>query len=79
MLSVSDDGVGISGDSNYRDGVGFRLMRYRASLIGGVLQIRNGDGQGTLVTCTLSKWRRMRPRSDASGAAENKTHSGNPA
>ena len=57
VLSVSDDGVGISADPNNRNGVGLRLMRYRASLIGGALQIRPGEKQGTLVTCTLSQWR----------------------
>jgi PAS domain S-box-containing protein len=60
ILSVSDDGVGISADSNNGNGVGLRLMRYRASLIGAVLQIRPGEERGTLVSCTLSEWR---PRS----------------
>jgi signal transduction histidine kinase len=39
-------------------GVGIRLMRHRASLIGGILNIAPAGGTGTLVTCTLPDWRR---------------------
>jgi PAS domain S-box-containing protein len=79
VLSVSDDGVGISTDVYSRPGVGLRLMRYRAGLIGGVLQIRPCEKQGTLVTCTLSEWRPMRGRTDAGGVPDNKNRTGIPA
>jgi two-component system, LuxR family, sensor kinase FixL len=78
MVTVSDDGVGISTDPAHCAGVGLRLMRYRAGLIGGVLQIRPGEKQGTQVTCTLSEWRPMRNRPDA-GTPENKNRNGIPA
>jgi PAS domain S-box-containing protein len=79
ILTVSDDGVGIAADANRRDGVGLRLMRYRAGLIGGVLQIRPGQDQGTQVTCTLSEWRPRRARSDVGGGPDNNKHTGIPA
>lgn len=72
ILSVSDDGVGIAADANNRNGVGLRLMRYRASIIGGVLQIRSGAERGSTVTCTLSEWRPMRARADADAEPESK-------
>src|SRR5215470_17725911 len=57
IMTVADDGVGIPAELNRRAGVGLRLMGYRASLIGGVLQVRPHETKGTLVTCTLSDWR----------------------
>ena len=39
------------------DGVGLRLMRYRASLIGGAMNVAPGKDKGTVVTCTLTGWR----------------------
>jgi signal transduction histidine kinase len=72
VLSVSDDGAGISADSNNRKGVGLRLMRYRASMIGGVLQIRPGEEQGTLVTCTL-RFKDATPRAANQVATSNST------
>ncbi len=57
VLSVCDDGVGFSAKTQSRVGVGLRLMRYRAGLIGGVLQIQAGNTQGTRITCTLPAWR----------------------
>jgi two-component system, LuxR family, sensor kinase FixL len=52
ILSIRDNGVGLAPESNQTDGVGLRLMRYRASLIGGVVQIGSSE-KGTVVTCTL--------------------------
>ena len=58
VLTICDDGVGMPAEVNGRNGVGLRLMRYRASLIGGVLQIGPAEEKGTLITCTLPDWRR---------------------
>ena len=52
-LIVADDGVGIS-DSQSGAGMGLRLMRYRATMIGAALDIRRGDAGGTVVECSLS-------------------------
>jgi two-component system, LuxR family, sensor kinase FixL len=79
ILSVCDDGVGFSADANRPNGVGLRLMRYRASLIGGVLRIQPGKEQGTLVTCTLSEWRPKRATANTCFEPDSKDHTGIPA
>ena len=53
-LRVIDNGVGIKQGASTRDGVGLRIMRYRALSIGAVLSIDPGSNGGTEVTCT---WR----------------------
>jgi two-component system CheB/CheR fusion protein len=51
-LRVVDDGVGPS-NANSHDGMGLRIMRYRAASIGARLTIEPGATGGTVVTCTL--------------------------
>jgi signal transduction histidine kinase len=56
MFSVQDDGAGIDMESSSRGrGLGLNLMRYRADVIGGVLNISKNRNGGTIVTCTLSE------------------------
>ena len=51
-LSVSDDGAGIDVPAATGGGMGMRIMRHRASLIGAELAITHGpDGRGTVVLC----------------------------
>ncbi len=52
VLAVQDDGVGIP-DLAASQGLGIRIMEYRAGVIGGTVQVRPAPGGGTLVTCTL--------------------------
>jgi PAS domain S-box-containing protein len=53
-LSVEDDGVGLSASSRRRGkGLGLRLMRYRAGVIGGTLTVAPAACGGTLVTCLI--------------------------
>ncbi len=59
-LQVRDDGVGISGDGVAGDpehgpGMGLRIMRHRAGVIGATLSIGPAEGGGTTVTCSLPK------------------------
>jgi PAS domain S-box-containing protein len=54
-LSINDDGIGIQGRSRPGDGLGLRIMEYRAGLIGGRLQIGSSEGGGTCVTLTLPR------------------------
>lgn len=50
VLSVSDNGLGLPKKFEKREGMGLRIMRYRASDIGGILEIRQRAGGGTLIT-----------------------------
>jgi PAS domain S-box-containing protein len=59
VLSIDDDGLGYSEGGGHHEGVGIRLMRHRASLIGGVLQIGPGRERGTFVRCVVPDWRRL--------------------
>ena len=49
-LSVSDDGAGISPEAKM-DGLGLRIMHYRARRIGGALEVATTEQGGTRVTC----------------------------
>ncbi|HVZ41172.1 MAG TPA: PAS domain S-box protein [Candidatus Kapabacteria bacterium] len=53
MLDVDDDGRGLAAKATEGDGMGIRLMRYRANVIGGDLSIGTLTDGGTCVTCTL--------------------------
>ncbi len=48
---MADDGRGITGEAG--EGMGRRLMAYRAGLIGGTLTLVGAPGQGTTVTCLV--------------------------
>jgi signal transduction histidine kinase len=49
-LTVSDDGTGISPEAKL-DGLGLRIMHYRARRIGGALEVATTEKGGTRVTC----------------------------
>jgi len=53
VFEVSDDGVGISQESERTGGMGLRIMHYRAGVIGAVLSVGPAPGGGTLVRCAL--------------------------
>jgi len=61
-LEVRDDGVGLGPDVEKSSGWGLRIMRYRAGVVGGTLDIRPGAAGGTLVTCILPRERCDDPR-----------------
>jgi signal transduction histidine kinase len=52
-LAIEDNGVGLPETVDPRDGMGLRLMNYRASMIGGSLEIRRKTDGGTVVDCTF--------------------------
>jgi len=55
-LQVRDDGSGFDAtDATDNDGMGVRIMNYRARIIGGTLDMTSTLGEGTVVTCTLPK------------------------
>jgi signal transduction histidine kinase len=53
-LSVTDDGVGISKSNRGPNGMGLKIMSYRARLVGGELTITGPSTGGTIVSCTFT-------------------------
>lgn len=51
-LSIWNDGTPLPA-SALTEGMGLRIMRYRAGIIGGSLQIQNHEGGGVVVACTM--------------------------
>jgi two-component system sensor kinase FixL len=52
-LSVRDNGMGFSREAAKNKGMGLRIMRYRAGMLGGTLAVEpNGNG-GTRVVCSV--------------------------
>lgn len=52
-LAVVDDGCGIPRQPSTRRGLGLRLMRYRAEMIGGTFRVERGRPRGTTVRCVV--------------------------
>jgi signal transduction histidine kinase len=53
VLSVLDDGIGLSKELKPHRGLGFHIMNYRAQLMGGRLEIDSPQTGGTRVSCYL--------------------------
>jgi len=53
-LSIVDDGVGLPNKLPRPQGLGLRLMRHSAALIGASFDIRRNGERGTIATCKLS-------------------------
>ena len=53
VLTVRDDGMGISSPPDPTNGIGLHMMQYRADLIGARFDIEPVEGGGTLVRCSL--------------------------
>ncbi len=54
-MSVTDDGRGFPPVPGKHSGLGLRLIKYRAHLIGASLDIDSTPGKGVRITCTLPK------------------------
>jgi PAS domain S-box-containing protein len=54
-LVISDDGVGIASQPRMGPGMGLKIMEYRASVMGGSLQIKQRKGGGTRVHCVCPR------------------------
>jgi PAS domain S-box-containing protein len=52
-LSITDDGTGIPGDAPAADGIGLKIMAYRARLLGASFRIEPGPRAGTRVTVVM--------------------------
>jgi signal transduction histidine kinase len=53
VLEVDDDGEGLNESTPLAIGIGLRVMRYRARLIGGALEIGSPPAGGTRVCCRV--------------------------
>lgn len=53
-ISVEDDGRGFDPLSIQTGGMGLRIMRYRAKMINGNLEVRKRSGGGTVVACSCA-------------------------
>jgi signal transduction histidine kinase len=54
-LAVLDNGCGMPADVSHAQGMGLRVMQYRASLIGGKLAVQRRRSGGTEVLCRVEK------------------------
>jgi PAS domain S-box-containing protein len=55
VLTVSDNGIGLKAPSGEGSGMGLRIMRYRAGLIGAALLVQTQTKGGTRIVCFLQK------------------------
>lgn len=53
ILTISDDGIGLSRPQNATGGRGLNIMKHRARLIGAALSIETRPGSGTTVQCVF--------------------------
>jgi PAS domain S-box-containing protein len=55
VLSVADNGFGFSTELKAATGMGLRIMKYRADMVGATLEFRHLSGPGTVVSCAVNK------------------------
>lgn len=53
VLSVTDNGTGLPPDWEAGEGLGIKIMHYRASIAGGTLEVKPRPEGGTRVTCVI--------------------------
>ncbi len=52
-LTILDNGLGFELNERHAGGMGIRIMRYRAKVIGATLDLKSRPGQGTQIICTF--------------------------
>jgi signal transduction histidine kinase len=52
LFSVADDGIGLDRHREQQGGLGLGIMKHRAEMLGGTLDVRS-DGTGTRVVCVV--------------------------
>lgn len=55
ILKVNDDGAGLADGANMGSGMGLRIMRCRARMIGADLHIKSTPGRGVGITCSIGE------------------------
>jgi signal transduction histidine kinase len=53
LLLVKDDGIGIPDEVNIQSGIGLKIMKYRARMIGSSINVKKGGEGGTEVICVI--------------------------
>jgi len=53
IITISDDGIGMKGSTAAKDGMGLKIMHYRAGMIGADLDVLTNDGTGTVIRCAF--------------------------
>jgi len=54
LLTIQDDGSGFELSGVNHSGMGIRIMRYRARVIGATLDLKRRPGQGTTPVCFIA-------------------------
>lgn len=78
-LTVTDNGIGMPDDAVDAAGMGLKIMRYRARMLGGEVRFERGESGGTRIVCECplepaaaaprpSQARRRNPRARSAGA-----------
>ncbi|MEZ4701554.1 MAG: PAS domain S-box protein [Rhodothermales bacterium] len=71
-LRVQDNGRGIRPRNSDSVGMGLNIMKYRAQMIGGALDLRTSAADGTVITCTVP-YANKPDRSDDAYVTEQET------
>lgn len=66
-MTVQDDGSGFHASGANRTGMGIRIMRYRAKVIGANLDLQSEPGRGTQVSCVFNPESREPLRGNRNG------------
>ena len=53
ILTVENDGIDFPEGETHTEGMGLKIMRYRAELMNSSIDIRRGCNEGTIITCVL--------------------------
>jgi PAS domain S-box-containing protein len=72
VLRVEDDGIGIPTDAMADQGLGLRIMRNRAAIVGATLTIEPADPTGIVVTCALGTRNDEREKKEASSGPDRR-------
>jgi len=64
VLTIADDGVGLPENARNGNGMGLRIMAYRADMMGGTFNAERQSVRGTRLTCTVPSGNRRREDHD---------------
>ena len=78
LITIADDGCGFEVNTARAQGSGLRIMRYRADVLGGSLNIRRREGGGMSVTCAFSLSAGNGPGDRLSAAFGREARNGSP-